>query len=72
MKIFGECCRIIGERDTSIYGFAPMVMMRFEIIEKLSLSEAWLKMVGGGDASPTSPPGSAPGYNSDPDFGEAN
>ena len=37
-----------------------MVMKRFEIIEKLYLSKALLKMAGGGDASPTSPPGSAP------------
>ena len=41
--------------DTSLYGFAPMVMKRFEIIEKLYLSKALLKMAGGGDASPTSP-----------------
>ena len=33
-----------------------MVMKRFEIIEKLYLSKALLKMAGGGDASPTSPP----------------
>ena len=38
-----------------------MVMKRFEIIEKLCLSKALLKMAGGGGASPTSPPGSAPG-----------
>ena len=30
-----------------------MVMKRFEIIEKLYLSKALLKMAGGGDASPT-------------------
>ena len=42
--------------DTSLHGFAPMVMKRFEIIEKLYLSKALLKMAGGGDASPTSPP----------------
>ena len=29
-----------------------MVMKRFEIIEKLYLSKALLKMAGGGDASP--------------------
>ena len=46
--------------DTSLHGFAPMVIKRFEIIEKLYLSKALLKMAGGG-ASPTSPPGSAPG-----------
>ena len=39
--------------DTSLYGFAPMVIKRFEIIEKLYLSKALLKMAGGGDASPT-------------------
>ena len=54
MKILGGCCRIIG-RDASLHGFAPMVMKRFEIIEKLYLSKALLKMAGGGDASPTSP-----------------
>ena len=32
-----------------------MVMKRFEIIEKLYLSKALLKMAGGGDASPTPP-----------------
>ena len=41
--------------DTSLYGFAPMVMKRFEIIEKLYLFKALLKMAGRGDASPTSP-----------------
>ena len=54
MKILGGCCRIIG-RDASLHGFASMVMKRFEIIEKLYLSKALLKMAGGGDASPTSP-----------------
>ena len=34
-------------------------MKKFEIMEKFYLSEALLKMAGGGDASPTSPPGSA-------------
>ena len=35
-------------------------MKRFEIMEKLYLSKAWLKMAGGGDDSSTSPfPGSA-------------
>ena len=34
---------------------------RFEIIEKLYLSKALLKMAGGGMHPPTSPPGSAPG-----------
>ena len=61
-KYWGGCCRIIG-RDTSLYGFAPMVMKRFEIIEKLYLSKALLKVAGRGDASPTSPPGSAPARN---------
>ena len=42
--------------DTSFHGFAPMVMKRFEIVEKLYLSKALLKMAGGGGASPTSPP----------------
>ena len=32
-----------------------MVMKRFEVIEKLYLSQALLKMAGRGDASPTSP-----------------
>ena len=41
--------------DASLHGFAPMVMKRFEIIEKLYLSKALLKMAGGGDASPTFP-----------------
>ena len=45
MKILGGCCRIIGG-DTSLYGFAPMVMKRFEIIENLYLSKALLKMAG--------------------------
>ena len=39
-----------------------MVMKRFEIIEKLYLSKKILKMAGGGDASPTFPPGSAPAH----------
>ena len=47
MKILRGCCRIIGG-DTSSHGFAPMVMKRFEIIEKLYLSKALLKMDGGG------------------------
>ena len=46
--------------DTSLHGFAPMVMKRFEIIEKLYLSKALLKMAGEGCA-PTSSLGSAPG-----------
>ena len=46
--------------DTSFHGFAPMVMKRFEIIEKLYLSKALLKMAGGGCISHI-PPGSAPG-----------
>ena len=37
-----------------------MVMKRFEIIEKLYLSKALLKMAGEG-CTPTSSPGSAPG-----------
>ena len=44
--IFGGC-RIIGG-DTSLHGFAHMVMKRFEIIEKLNLCKALLKMAGGG------------------------
>ena len=36
-------------------------MKRFEIIEKLYLSKALLKMAGRGGASPTSSPGPAPG-----------
>ena len=55
MKILRGCCRIIG-RGASLHGFAPMVMKRFEIIEKLYLSKALLKMAGGGDASPHTPP----------------
>ena len=55
----GGCCRIIGE-DTSLHGFAPMVMKRFEITEKLYLSKALLKMAGKG-CTPTTSPGSAPG-----------
>ena len=48
MKMLGGgCCRIIGG-DTSLHGFAPMVMKRFEIIEKLCLSKALLKMAGEG------------------------
>ena len=38
-----------------------MITKRFEIIEKLYLSKALLKMAGGGGSFPTSPPGSAPG-----------
>ena len=71
IKILGGCYRIIGG-DTSLHGYeeveeveeveeeAPMVMKRFEVIEKLYLSKTLLKMAGGGDASPTAPPGSAP------------
>ena len=47
--------------DTSLHGFAPMVMKRFEIIEKLYLSKALLKMVVEGVHPPHPPPGSAPG-----------
>ena len=55
MKMLGGgCCRIIGG-DTSLHGFAPMVMKRFEIIEKLYLSKALLKMAGGG-VHPPHPP----------------
>ena len=54
MKILGGCCRIIGG-DTSLSGFAPMVMKRFEIIEKLYLSKALLKMAGEG-VHPPHPP----------------
>ena len=39
----------------SLHEFAPMVMKRFEIIEKLHLSKALLKMAGRGGASPTPP-----------------
>ena len=46
MKILERCYRIIGG-NTSLHGFAPMVMKRFEIIEKLYLSKALLKMAGG-------------------------
>ena len=61
MKILGEMLPDYWG-DTSLHGFAPMVMKRFEIIEKLYLSKALLKMAGGGDAYLTSPPpGSAPG-----------
>ena len=41
--------------DTSLYGFAPIVMKRFEIIEKLYLSKALLKMAGGGMHLPHPP-----------------
>ena len=52
--------------DASLHGFAPMIMKRFEIIEKLYLSKALLKMAGGGDASPISPlPGSSPVHQHD-------
>ena len=43
--------------DTSLHGFAPMVMKTFEIIEKLYLSKALLKMADRGGMHP--PPGSA-------------
>ena len=62
MKILRGCCRIIGG-GASLHGFAPMVMKRFEIIEKLYLSKALLKMAGGGMHPPTPPPGSAPDYH---------
>ena len=55
MKILGGCCRII-RGDTPFHGFAPMVMKRFEIIEKLYLSKALLKMAGGGGCIPHIPP----------------
>ena len=54
MKILEGCCRIIGG-DTSLHEFAPMVMKRFEIIEKLCLSKASLKMAGGGKCIPHTP-----------------
>ena len=61
-NIGGRCCQIIGGyRPTSLHEFAPMVMIRFKVIEKLYLSKALLKMAGRGGASPSSPPGSAPG-----------
>ena len=41
--------------DTSLYGFAPMVMKKFEIIEKLYLSKALLKMAGEGMHPPHLP-----------------
>ena len=52
--------------DTSLYGFAPMVLKRFKIIEKLYFIQSIVEngWWGGGDASPTSPPGSAPDYPS--------
>ena len=40
---------------TSLHGFAPMVMKRFQIIEKLYLSKALLKMAGGGMHPPHPP-----------------
>ena len=43
--------------DTSLHGFAPMVMKRFEIIEKLYLSKALLKMAGEGCTPHMSAPG---------------
>ena len=41
--------------DASLHEFAPMVLKRFEIIEKLSLSKALLKMAGEG-VNPPHPP----------------
>ena len=55
MKILGGCYRII-DGDTCLHGFAPMVMKRFEIIEKLCLSKALLKMAGEGGGIPHIPP----------------
>ena len=55
MKILGEMLPDYWG-NTSLHGSAPTVMKRFEIIEKLYLSKALLKMADGGDASPTSPP----------------
>ena len=50
--------------DISLYGFAPMVIKRFETTEKLHLSKALLKMAGGGGCIPhILPSGSAPVYN---------
>ena len=40
-----------------------MVMKRFEIIEKLYLSKALLKMAGGGCIPPHPPPGSVPEFD---------
>ena len=45
--------------DTSLRGFAPMVIKRFKIIEKLYLSKALLKMTGG-EVHPPHSLGSAP------------
>ena len=47
--------------NTSLHEFAPMVMKRIEIIEKLYLFKALLKMVGKGVHPPHPPTGSAPG-----------
>ena len=41
---------------------AYLLSKRFEIMEKLYSSKTCSKMVGGGEASPTFPPGSAPGH----------
>ena len=50
----GDAAGLLG--DTSLHGFAPMVMKRFEIIEKLYLSKALLKMAGGEMHPPHPPP----------------
>ena len=53
-NIGGGCCRIIGG-DTFLHEFAPIFMKRIEIIEKLYLSKALLKMAGEG-VHPPHPP----------------
>ena len=56
MKIFGgNAAGLLGGGDTSLHEFAPIFMKRFEIIEKLYLSKALLKMAGAG-VHPPHPP----------------
>ena len=54
MKILGDAAGLLGG-DTSLHGFAPIVMKRFEIIEKRYISKALLKMAGG-RVHPSHPP----------------
>ena len=46
-NIGGDAAGLLGG-DTSLHGFTPMVMKRFETVEKPYLSKALLKMAGGG------------------------
>ena len=60
MKILGGGASGLLGGDTSLHEFALIFMKRFEIIEKLYLSNALLKMAGGG-VHPPHPPGYALG-----------